>query len=105
MENTTTASALAGFTAKLNAHQCAAASEPEYGQGTEMSPHADLAANMGIQVYFCDPHSTWQRGTCEYTNGLLRQYILKGPDLPLYSQVPCNTQLAYAHTSFCRCPG
>lgn len=61
-----------------------------YDRGREMAQHKLLEKDLEISVYFCDPHSPWQRGTCENMNGLIRQYLPKGIDLSQADQTYLN---------------
>ena len=72
-----------------------------WDQGKEMSQHAKFTIDTGVQVYFCDPRSPWQRGSNENTNGLLRQYFPKGKSMAGHSQARpgCRRRPAQRPTS------
>ena len=65
-----------------------------WDQGKEMSEHAQFTVDTGVQVYFCDPRSPWQRGSNENTNGLLRQYFPKGKSMARFTQADLDAVAA-----------
>ena len=86
LDNATTKTVVENFSAVLNREPASLRKSMTYDQGREMHGHKILAEQAAIQIYFADPHSPWQRGSNENTNGLLRQYMPKGSDLSGYSQ-------------------
>ena len=86
MKDATADTALSSFSRGLSKVPKTMRVSMTYDQGREMARHAELADRLKIKVYFCDPHSPWQRPTNENTNGLIRQYLPKGIDLSIYSQ-------------------
>lgn len=79
LADATAASALEGFTAKLRSIAEPMLQTLTYDQGKEMARHAELSANTGIKAYFCDPHSPWQRCSCENINGLSGSTFPRAP--------------------------
>lgn len=85
LPNATASAALDGFSRRLRTVPPCLRKTLTYDQGTEMSLHKDLAKRLHIDIFFCDPHSPWQRGTNENANGLIREYLPKGADLNSFS--------------------
>lgn len=79
-----------GFARKLRPVPAIFRKTLTYDRGKEMAEHQRLTRKVGIKVYFGDPHSPWQRASCENTNGLLRQYLPKSTDLSPFSQKTLN---------------
>jgi transposase, IS30 family len=87
MDNASAESAVKGFGHVLNRIEAQKRLSMTYDQGREMAAHQQLTEQTGVKLYFADPHSPWQRGINENTNGLLRQYLPKGSDLSGFAQV------------------
>src|SRR3546814_3282838 len=73
MNDATATSALEGFSAALNSMPLEMRKSMTYDQGREMARHAEITQRTGVAIYFCDPHSPWQRGSNENINGLDRK--------------------------------
>ena len=85
LPNASAAAVLEGFSRRLRTIPACLRKTLTYDQGTEMALHHDLAKRLRMDIFFCDPHSPWQRGTNENANGLIRQYLPKGANLKSYS--------------------
>lgn len=85
MANAGASAALEGFARRLRTVPPSLRKTLTYDQGSEMARHQDLAKRLRIDIYFCDPHSPWQRGTNENANGLIREFLPKGANLSSYS--------------------
>ena len=86
MEGNGAAAALEGFTRQMKHLPAVLRRSLTYDRGLEMACHPELARRLKIDIWFCDPHAPWQRGSNENTNGLLRQFLPKGADLRQFSQ-------------------
>ncbi len=86
MQGCSAAEALEGFSKAFEQIPLEARKTLTYDQGKEMAEYKTLSERTGLAIYFADPRSPWQRGICENTNGLLRQYLPKGTDLSAHTQ-------------------
>lgn len=82
--------ALEGFTRQMKKLPAFLRESLTYDRGSELACHAELSKRLNIDIWFCDPHAPWQRGSNENTNGLLRQFLPKGTDLSTISQTQLN---------------
>lgn len=105
MDGTDAVSAYRGFTTKLRHVPAPLRKTLTYDRGKEMAEHERLAHRLSIQVFFADPHSPWQRGSNENTNGLLRQYLPNGTDLSGYTQRELNVIAHRLNTRPRKCLG
>ena len=90
MEGNTAAAALEAFSRQMKHLPRGMRKSMTYDRGSEMACHPELARRLKIDIWFCDPHAPWQRGSNENTNGLLRQFMPKGTDLSDASQTWLN---------------
>ena len=90
MRGCTADAALEGFTRQMKRLPAMMRRSITYDRGSEMACHSELAQRLKIDIWFCDPHAPWQRGSNENTNGLLRQFFPKGTDLSTISQTELN---------------
>lgn len=86
LDNSSSGCVLEGFTQRLRRVPSSLRKTMTYDQGTEMALHETLAKRLRMDIFFCDPHSPWQRGSNENANGLIREYLPKGMDLSLVTQ-------------------
>jgi IS30 family transposase len=86
MNDATATTAMKGCSAALNRMPLAMRRSMTYDQVWGMAQHVEITQRTGVAIFFCDPHSPWQRGSNENINGLIRQYLPKGTDLWVQSQ-------------------
>jgi len=90
MRGCTSEAALERFSRQMKRLPAVLRKSMTYDRGSEMACHPELARRLKIDIWFCDPHAPWQRGSNENTNGLLRQFFPKGTDLSTISQTELN---------------